>query len=302
MAEGEGFEPPVPLRAHMISSHAHSTGLCHPSETGRRTDKAPVFLESGAGKLSTSEAPSQIRREAASVSAEGGCLIVEGLRKRFARLEVLGGATFRLEPGEVVGLVGANGAGKTTLLRMLAGCLPPDGGRVRLDGFDLAEHPVEVRRRLGYLPENQPVYPEMRVREYLKFRARLKGLHGATRRKRIREMLHLCGLRGLERAPMGRLSRGQVRRALLADALLGHPPLLLLDEPTAGLDEEQRGRTLELIGRQAGRRTVLMATHSEREAAGCCGRLVRLQDGRVEAVDIAPRVEEGGGVAGATAS
>lgn len=217
------------------------------------------------------------------------------LGKQFGRLAALDGLSFRIESGETVALVGPSGAGKSTLLRLAACFLMPTRGRLLVAGHDTAVDSLGARRALGYLPESDPVYPEMRVGEYLQFRARLKGLRGRTRTRRLHELVLRCGLTGLERAPMARLSKGETRRVLLADALAADPPVILLDEPTIGLDPEAAERVRAMIARLVGSHTVLFSTHDMAEAERLAGRILVLARGRVVALDTVAGVTTAGG-------
>ena len=173
------------------------------------------------------------------------------LSKQFARHEAVRNISFTVKRGEVVGFLGPNGAGKTTTLRMLTGYLPPTSGSARVAGFDIFRQSLEARRRIGYMPENVPLYSEMRVREYLKFRAQLKGLGKHDTRRRVAAVIDTCGLEGVRRNMIKTLSKGFRQRVGLADALVHDPELLSLDEPTNGLDPNQIRQIRELI-RQLG--------------------------------------------------
>ena len=205
------------------------------------------------------------------------------LRKCFGRAVALDGVSFRVERGERVALLGPNGAGKTTLLRILACYLPPSSGRVQVAGVDPASDSMAIRRITGYLPETTPLYPEMRVGEFLRLRARIKGVGWRDRPKRVREALQRCGLRELEGALLGRLSKGEARRVLVADCLLGAPEVLLLDEPTLGIDAVQSEAIRTLIGALDPQPTMLMATHDLAEARALCTRVLILVHGRLAA-------------------
>jgi ABC-2 type transport system ATP-binding protein len=208
---------------------------------------------------------------------------VDSLGRSYAGLVALDGVSFRVRPGEVVGLLGPNGAGKTTCLRVLAGFVPPGQGTARVAGFDDRSRSLEVRRRVGYMPEGVPLYPEMRVDEYLGFRARLRGIPRASRRGAIDRALGRCGLTEVRRRLSGQLSRGYRQRLGLCDALLAEPPVLLLDEPTAGLDPNQTREARELIVGLAGEHTVLLSSHLLHEVEAVCSRVVILHRGRVVA-------------------
>jgi ABC-2 type transport system ATP-binding protein len=208
---------------------------------------------------------------------------VDRLSRRFGRVRAVDGVGFAVAPGEVLGLLGPNGAGKTTTLRLVAGVLRPDEGSVRLDGVDLAARPAEARRRLGYLPEQLALPPELRVAEYLAFRAAIRDLPRSGRAGAIDEALASCRLVDAARTPIGALSRGFRQRVGLAAALLGGPPALVLDEPTAGLDPQQGAETRALIRALAPGRAVLFSSHLLAEVEQACDRVVILDGGRVAA-------------------
>lgn len=210
---------------------------------------------------------------------------VNQLTKRFARHEAVRGITFSVEPGEIVGFLGPNGAGKTTTLRMLTGYLPPTSGSASVAGFDIFRQSLDARRRIGYMPENVPLYEEMRVREYLKFRAQLKGLAGADARRRVGHVIDTCGLVGVRRKMIKTLSKGYRQRVGLADALVHDPPLLILDEPTNGLDPNQIRQIRELIGQLGQAHTVLISTHILSEVEMTCNRVIIIDNGKIKAAD-----------------
>ena len=216
--------------------------------------------------------------------AETDVLIeVENLTRSFPKCEALGGLSFRIRRGEIAGILGPNGSGKTTTLRILAAALAPTSGRVRVAGYDTTLQSLEVRRRIGYLPEDVPLYPEMRVREYLVFRGQLKGLQGAALLLRVGDVIDQCGLGSCSHRPIGTLSRGFRQRTGLADCLLHEPDLLLLDEPLAGLDPAQCRAVRDLLAGLGERRTVLFSTHVLSEAEQLCRRVLILNAGRLAA-------------------
>ncbi len=210
---------------------------------------------------------------------------VSNLTKRYAGRTAVDDISFRVARGEVVGLLGPNGAGKSTTMRVLAGFLPATSGTVRVAGFDVFHESDEVRRRIGYMPENNPLYPEMRVREYLKFRARLKGLGWRRSRQRVTTVMEQCGLADVGRRVIGQLSKGYRQRVGLADALVHEPELVILDEPTIGLDPHQIRSVRALIKSLAGKHTVLISTHILPEVEMMCGRVLIMFNGRVLASD-----------------
>ncbi|MEI6147848.1 MAG: ABC transporter ATP-binding protein [bacterium] len=203
--------------------------------------------------------------------------------QRFGGVIALRDVSAKIDQGEMVGLIGPSGAGKTTLLRILACYHMPSEGTVSIDGHSTLHASLAARRVIGYLPERDPVYGEMRVMEYLMFRARLKGLVGRARQKRLRELVGRCGLAGLERALMGKLSKGEVRRVLLADCLVNDPPVILMDEPTLGLDPLNTERIRSLLANLRGDHTVVFSSHDMTEAETLCGRILVMDRGRLAA-------------------
>lgn len=210
---------------------------------------------------------------------------VVNLTKRYAGHTALAGISFRVRPGEVVGLLGPNGAGKSTTMRILSGFMPATAGTVRVAGYDVFHDSHEVRRRIGYMPENNPLHPEMRVREYLKFRARLKGLGFRQTRDRVQVVMEQCGLEEVGHRIIGQLSKGYRQRVGLADALVHQPELIILDEPTIGLDPHQIRSVRQLIRGLAEKHTVLISTHILPEAEMTCNRMLILYQGRILAAD-----------------
>jgi ABC-2 type transport system ATP-binding protein len=206
-----------------------------------------------------------------------------GLSRKFGRITAVASAEFDIPAGAVVGFLGPNGAGKTTTIRMICGYLRPSAGRALVDGIDVTRHPRRVQRRLGYLPESAPLYGEMRVDEYLAFRGRLLGLGRADRRRALGPAIERCRIAEVRRRPIGLLSRGYRQRVGLAAALLHEPPILILDEPTAGLDPAQMREVRGLIRDLAGRHTILLSTHNLAEVELSCDRIIVLARGRVRA-------------------
>jgi ABC-2 type transport system ATP-binding protein len=210
---------------------------------------------------------------------------VANLTKRYAGRTAVDDISFTVARGEIVGLLGPNGAGKSTTMRVLSGFMPATSGTVRVAGFDVFHDSDEVRRRIGYMPENNPLYPEMRVREYLKFRARLKGLGWRASRRRVDTVMEQCGLTDVSRRIIGQLSKGYKQRVGLADALVHDPELIILDEPTIGLDPQQIRSVRALIKNLAGKHTVLISSHILPEIEMTCSRVLIMFGGRVLASD-----------------
>src|SRR5580658_3766989 len=210
---------------------------------------------------------------------------VSNLTKRYGSRTAVNDISFTVARGEIVGLLGPNGAGKSTTMRMLSGFMPGSSGTVRVAGYDVFHDSDEVRRRIGYMPENNPLYPEMRVREYLKFRARLKGLGWRRSRERVTTVMEQCGLADMGRRVIGQLSKGYRQRVGLADALVHEPDLVILDEPTIGLDPHQIRSVRALIKSLAGKHTVLISTHILPEVEMMCGRVLIMFGGNVLASD-----------------
>jgi ABC-2 type transport system ATP-binding protein len=210
---------------------------------------------------------------------------VREISKRFGEVRALERVSFEVRRGEVVGFLGPNGAGKTTTLRVLAGFLAPDAGNALVDGIDVQRDSRAARARLGYLPESCPLHAEMRVVEYLRFRARLKDVPRRELHVRVDRALELAGAADMARRPCGHLSKGYRQRVGLADALLGRPPVLLLDEPTAGLDPNQIRETRALVRSLAAEHAVLLSSHILPEVEAVADRVVILVRGRVVAED-----------------
>ena len=210
---------------------------------------------------------------------------VESLTKKYGRTTAVDGVSFRVEKGEILGFLGPNGAGKTTTMRILTCYLPPTEGTARVAGHDVFAQPLEVKRRVGYLPETPPLYPDMNVRDYLDFCARIKGVAAKERKGRVDDAVEKCRVSDVQRTLIGKLSKGYRQRVGLAQALLHNPEVLILDEPTAGLDPKQIIETRELIRGLAGTHTVVLSTHILPEVSVTCGRILIINKGRVVAED-----------------
>jgi len=209
---------------------------------------------------------------------------VERLTKRYGPTRAVTDVSFRVESGEVLGFLGPNGAGKTTTMRVITGFLPPTEGTVRVAGFDVVEQPIEAKRRTGYLPESPPVYPDMTVTEYLGFVGRIKGVPRGELKTRINEVSDKCAISDVRSRQIGKLSKGYRQRVGLAQAMIHNPDVLVLDEPTAGLDPKQIIETRALIKGLAGQHTVVLSTHILPEVSKTCERVVVISGGKVVAV------------------
>jgi ABC-2 type transport system ATP-binding protein len=216
---------------------------------------------------------------------DGLMIEVSHLTKRYAGHTAVSDLSFTVGRGEIVGLLGENGAGKSTTMRVLSCFLPATSGTVRVAGFDVFSQADEVRRRIGFMPENNPLHPEMRVREYLKFRARLKGLSLKRSRDRVDVVTEQCGLTEVSKKIIGHLSKGYRQRVGLADALVHEPELIILDEPTIGLDPYQMRSVRQLIKDLSQHHTVLISTHILPEVEMTCTHVVILQGGKMLAAD-----------------
>ncbi|WP_431305479.1 ABC transporter ATP-binding protein [Sediminicoccus sp. BL-A-41-H5] len=210
-----------------------------------------------------------------------GLIEIEGLTKRFGGFTAVDGVSFSVQRGEVVGFLGPNGAGKSTTMRMLAGFMLPTSGTGRICGEDVVKRPVAAKRNLGFLPEGAPTYPEMSVADFLDFCARIRGFGGAERAERVAHAMALTQLEGVRLQPIETLSKGFKRRVGLAQALLHSPPVLVLDEPTDGLDPNQKHEVRELIRAMAPEKAIIISTHILEEVAAVCTRAIVIARGRV---------------------
>ena len=210
---------------------------------------------------------------------------VQHLTKRYGPVTAVNDISFRVERGEILGFLGPNGAGKTTTMRILTGYMPATEGKAMVAGFDIFDQPIEAKRRTGYLPETPPLYPDMTVAEYLDFVAKVKGVPSGERRQRIQQIMERTRIADVATRLTGRLSKGYRQRVGLAQALIHNPDVLILDEPTAGLDPKQIIETRELIKALAGDHTIILSTHILPEVSQTCQRVVIINKGQVVAVD-----------------
>jgi ABC-2 type transport system ATP-binding protein len=210
---------------------------------------------------------------------------VQHLTKRYGPVTAVDDVSFRVEKGEILGFLGPNGAGKTTTMRVLTGYMPPTEGKAIVAGYDVFDKPVEAKRHTGYLPETPPLYPDMTVRDYLMFVARIKGVPRSERKSRVATVMERTHVADMAQRHCGKLSKGYRQRVGLAQAILHNPDVLILDEPTAGLDPKQIIETRQLIKQLAGDHTIILSTHILPEVSQTCQRVVIINRGRVVAVD-----------------
>ena len=210
---------------------------------------------------------------------------VQHLTKRYGRVTAVDDVSFRVERGEILGFLGPNGAGKTTTMRILTGYMPATDGKAIVAGFDVFDQPIDAKRRTGYLPETPPLYPDMSVVEYLQFVAKIKGVPSGERRQRLQQIMERTRIDDVGHRLCGKLSKGYKQRVGLAQALIHNPDVLILDEPTAGLDPKQIIETRELIKKLAGDHTIILSTHILPEVSQTCQRVVIINKGRVVAID-----------------
>jgi ABC-2 type transport system ATP-binding protein len=225
---------------------------------------------------------------------------VENLTKRYAGHTAIQDLTFEVGKGEIMGFLGPNGAGKSTTMRILASFMPPTSGSVTIAGYDIFRQSLQAREHLGYMPENVPLYNDMRVTEYLNYRAALKGVPHRRIPERVGDVKELCGVKDVEKKLIGALSKGYRQRVGLADALLHEPDLLILDEPTIGLDPNQIRQVRELIKNLGKQHTILLSTHILPEVEMTCTRVIIIHKGRIEACDtpenLLGQIRQAGGV------
>ncbi len=217
---------------------------------------------------------------------------VNGLTKRYAHTTAVDQISFEVQRGQIVGFLGPNGAGKTTTMRMLTCFLTPTGGTATVAGFDIIEQPLEVKKRIGYLPETPPVYLEMRIAEYLAFVGQLKGLSGQELRTRVDYACERCAVADVRNKIIGKLSKGYRQRVGLAQAIIHNPDVLILDEPTAGLDPKQINETRDLIKSLAGDHTIILSTHILPEVSQTCEQVIIINKGKIVATDTVSNLQQ----------
>jgi len=234
----------------------------------------PRMFKCGSAKQGTS-----------TVANKFSMIEVQALTKKYARTVAVDQISFEVAKGQIVGFLGPNGAGKTTTMRMLTCFLPPSAGRATVAGFDVLEQPLEVKKLIGYLPETPPIYPEMETVEYLKFVGKLKGLSGASLQKRVDYASDRCAIADVRKKLLGKLSKGYRQRVGLAQAIIHNPDVLILDEPTAGLDPKQINETRDLIRSLAGDHTIILSTHILPEVEQTCEQVIIINKGKLVATD-----------------
>ena len=222
---------------------------------------------------------------------------VQGLTKSYGATDAVRDLSFSVDRGEVVGFLGPNGAGKSTTMKILSGYLPADAGEVRIAGFDILSQSLKARSRIGYLPENVPLYSEMRVGEYLRYRAALKGVRSRRITEKVEDALELCCISHVRNQLIGTLSKGYRQRVGLADALVNEPDILILDEPTIGLDPGQIREVRELIKGLAKRHTILLSSHILSEVEMTCSRVLIINKGQIVATGTPAELRERSGIA-----
>jgi len=219
------------------------------------------------------------------MSTGGGMIEAEKLTKYYENVAAIEDVSFTVEKGEIVGFLGPNGAGKTTTMRILTGFLPPSSGTARVAGHDILTNSLQVRRRIGYLPEAVPLYTDMKVAAYLEFVAEVKGMDRRERRRSINQIMEKCRIVDVQRMLIASLSRGYRQRVGIAQALLNNPEVLILDEPTVGLDPQQIIEIRQLIKELSGQSTIILSTHILPEVSMVCQRVIIINDGHIIAVD-----------------
>src|SRR5690349_21606445 len=259
---------------------------CNQSLKGRVDTWVPEFL----GYCFTATNPVKhsavLRRSRLDIlQIEKNMIKVSELTKRYARTTAVDHISFEVEKGQIVGFLGPNGAGKTTTMRMLTCFLPPTHGTAKVAGFDILEKPLDVKKRVGYLPETPPLYLEMETVEYLQFVGKLKGLKGEELSKRVDYVCERCSITDVRTKLLGKLSKGYRQRVGLAQAIIHNPDVLILDEPTAGLDPKQINETRDLIRSLAGDHTIILSTHILSEVEQTCQQVIIINKGKLVATD-----------------
>lgn len=224
---------------------------------------------------------------------------VEGLSKSYARTVAVDNISFSVDKGDIVGFLGPNGAGKTTTMRILTCFMPPTSGKAAVAGFDVFEQPFEVKKRIGYLPESPPLYPEMSVEDYLTFVARLKNLPSSEIKRRTQEVMERCAVADVKPKLISKLSRGYRQRVGLAQAIIHNPDVLILDEPTSGLDPKQINETRELIQSLSGEHTIVLSTHILPEVEATCRKVIIINRGKLVATDSVENLKNRAGMGNA---
>lgn len=220
-------------------------------------------------------------------------LRVENISKKFGNFQAIEGVSFQIQRGEVLGFLGPNGAGKTTTMRILTGFFPPTQGKVWIGPLDLQQKPNEAKKRIGYLPESISIYPELRVAEFLKFSASLKGVSGKNMKSHLEEKMERCGLMHVQNRLIGTLSKGYRQRIGIAQALVGDPEIIILDEPTNGLDPKQIIEIRQLIRELGKEKTLILSTHILSEVSAVCTRVLIMNKGRIVATGTSDELEAG---------
>jgi ABC-2 type transport system ATP-binding protein len=210
-------------------------------------------------------------------------LEVTSIAKSFGAIKAVKDVSFKVDKGEVLGFLGPNGAGKTTTMRMITGFLPPTSGTAIVCGYDVTKDPVEVKKRIGYLPENAPAYHSMTVSEFLGFAADMRGFHGGEKRDKVDAAVEKCRLQGVRHQSIGTLSKGYRQRACFAQAILHDPPILIMDEPTDGLDPNQKHVVRTMINEMASKKAIIVSTHILEEVDAVCTRAIIISSGIIVA-------------------
>jgi len=208
---------------------------------------------------------------------------VRNLTKSYGETKAIDDISFDIKTGEILGFLGPNGAGKTTTMKIITCYMPPNAGTVEVDGLDTIKHSLEVRKKIGYLPETNPLYYDMNVLDYLEYTAKLQGMKGGAIQHRMKEMVHVCGLEEVRHKDIGELSKGYRQRVGLAQAMIHDPEVLILDEPTSGLDPNQIVEIRNLIKQLGTAKTVILSTHILSEVQATCGRVLIIHDGKIVA-------------------